>query len=73
MRLIVSEIEETGQLSTHTELVLARLDEVLAPRSSYHDPRGLRQLYDLVEVYVCGFKALGVPSESNYGSLLYLF
>ena len=36
---------------------------------SSYDLRGLRQLYDLVEVHVRGLKALGVPSEF-YGSLL---
>lgn len=36
---------------------------------SNHDLRGMRQLYDLVEVHVRGLKALGVPSAS-YGSLL---
>ena len=41
----------------------------MAPVYSNHDPRGMRQLYDLVEVHVRGLKALGVPSES-YGSLL---
>ena len=36
---------------------------------SSYDLRGLRQLYDLVEVHVRALKALGVPSEF-YGSLL---
>ena len=44
----------------------------MAPVYSNHDLRGLRQLYDLVEVHVRGVKALEVPSES-YGSLLHLF
>ena len=41
----------------------------MAPGYSNPDLRGLRQLYDLVEVHVRGLKALGVTSES-YGSLL---
>ena len=41
----------------------------MAPVYSNHDLRGMRQLYDLVEVHVRGLKALGVPSES-YDSLL---
>ena len=41
----------------------------MAPVYSNHDLRGMRRLYDLVEVHVRGLKALGVPSES-YDSLL---
>ena len=41
----------------------------MAPVSSNQDLRGLRRIYDLVEVHIRGLKALGVSSES-YGSLL---
>lgn len=41
----------------------------MAPVYSNHDLRGMRQLYNLVEVHVRGIKALGAPSAS-YGSLL---
>lgn len=41
----------------------------MAPVYSNHDLRGMRQLYDLVQVHVRGLKAFGVPSE-YYGSLL---
>ena len=52
-------------------IVNKHMDDLIsmAPVCSNHDLRGLRQLYDLVEAYVRGYKALGVPSES-YGSLL---
>ena len=41
----------------------------MAPVISNQDLRGLRRIYDFVEVHVRGLKALGVSSES-YGSLL---
>ena len=52
-------------------IVNKHMDDLInmVPVYSNHDLRGLRQLYDLVEVHVRGLKALGVPSES-YGSLL---
>ena len=52
-------------------IVNKRVDDLInmAPFHSNHDLRGMRQLYDLVEVHVRGLKVLGVPSES-YGSLL---
>lgn len=52
-------------------IVNKHMDDLIniAPVTANHDLRGLRQLYDLVEVHVRGLKALGVPSES-YGSLL---
>ena len=52
-------------------IVNKHMDDLInmAPVYSNHNLRGMRQLYDLVEVHVHGLKALGVPSES-YGSLL---
>ena len=51
-------------ISKHMESLLN-----MAPASSNHDLKGLRKIYDLVEVHVKGLKALGASSES-YGSLL---
>ena len=52
-------------------IVNKHIDDLInmAPVYSNNDLRGMRQLYDLVEVHVRGRKALEVPSES-YGSLL---
>ena len=41
----------------------------MAPVTFNHDLKGLRRIYDSVEVHVRGLKALGVSSES-YGNLL---
>lgn len=46
-------------ISKHMESLLN-----MAPVSSNHDLKGLRKIYDLVEVHVKGLKALGVSSES---------
>ena len=52
-------------------IVNKHMDNLINMVPGYSNPglRGLRQLYDLVEVHVRGLKALGVTSES-YGSLL---
>ena len=46
-------------ISKHMESLLN-----MALDSSNHDLKGLRKIYDLVEVHVKGLKALGVSSES---------
>ena len=55
-------------------IVNKHMDDLInmAPVYSNHGLRGLRQLYDLVDVHVRVVKTLEVPSES-YGSLLHLF
>ena len=55
-------------------IVNKHMDDLInmVPVYSNHGLRGLRQLYDFVDVHVWGVKALEVPSES-YGSLLHLF
>ena len=52
-------------------IVNKHMDNLTNMATGYSNPdlRGLRQLYDLVEVHVRCLKALGVTSES-YGSLL---
>ena len=52
-------------ISKHMESLLN-----MALDSSNHDLKGLRKIYDLLEVHVKGLKALGVSSES-YSSLLF--
>ena len=62
------------RLGNKQMIVNKHMDDLInmAPVYSNHGLRGLRQLYDLVDVHVRGVKTLEVPSES-YGSLLHLF